>query len=182
MIIRRKNKRGVSEIIGYILLIAIVVVVSIFVFQWLKSYVPQSALTCPDGTAVSVPEYDYDCTNNILNFTLQNQGTFTIDGYFIHASNESEEGIANRDLTPYYMGDKNNRTFGGILFEIYSIEPGQSESANDNTFNLNLKFPAIKNGTLKKMEIIPIKYVEYKGKQRIASCGDAKISIPVECN
>ncbi len=87
-----KNKRGVSEIIGYILLIAIVVVVSIFVFQWLKSYVPQSALTCPEGTTVSIPEYKYDCTANMLNFTLENDGTFSIAGYFIHA--ESETGLA----------------------------------------------------------------------------------------
>ncbi len=182
MIIRRKNKRGVSEIIGYILLIAIVVVISIFVFQWLKSYVPQSALKCPDGTAVSVPEYAYDCTNNILNFTLQNQGTFTIDGYFIHASNDSTQVIAKIDLTSYYMGDKNNQTSGGILFGLYPIEPGQSESSNDNTFNLNLNFPIIAIGTLKKIEIIPMKYVEYKDKKRLASCGDAKISVPIVCD
>lgn len=183
MIFKQKNKRGVSEIIGYILLIAIVVVISIFVFQWLKSYVPQSALACPDGTAVSVPEYKYDCTGNNLSFTLQNTGTFSIAGYFIHASNDSITEIATIDLTSYYTGSGGNQTSGGIILGLgNTLDPGKTKSMATNSFDLSLNFPAIEAETLVKIEIIPIRYVEYKGKNRIASCGNAKISIPVECN
>ena len=52
-IMNTKNKKGVSEIIGYILLVAIVVTISIFVYQWLKTYVPQDAISCPDGVSLS---------------------------------------------------------------------------------------------------------------------------------
>ena len=80
-----KNKKGVSEIIGYILLIAIVVAISVFVYQFLKSYVPKESLTCPDGVTLLIPDYKYNCLENLLNFTVQNEGTFSIGGYFIHA-------------------------------------------------------------------------------------------------
>jgi flagellin-like protein len=176
--IKKKDKRGVSEIIGYILLIAIVVVISVFVFQWLRSYVPQSALTCPDGTAVSVPEYDYNCNENMFNFTLANTGTFSISGYFIHASDSTQE-IATIDLSPYYAGS--SQAPGSILFSYYNIlDPGKSEGMVKNVFNLSSHSPPIA-GTLTKIEIIPIRYVEYKGKTRTASCGNAKISVPVSC-
>jgi len=180
-----KNKRGVSEIIGYILLIAIVVAISIFVYQWLKSYVPQDALTCPDGTSVSVPTYKYNCSRNMLNFTLQNEGTFSIGGYFIHASNSTQE-VATLDLTHYYIGPYDSAA-GGIVFGYligsgYNIlDPGKSISLSTNAFNLAI-VPAIANSTLNEIEITPMRYVEYKGKNRTASCGNAKISIPIQCN
>jgi flagellin-like protein len=176
-----KNRRGVSEIIGYILLIAIVVVISIFVYQWLKTYVPQEALTCPTETSVSVQEYDYNCTVNTLNFTLQNEGTFSIAGYFIHASNDSTQEIATIDLTQYYTGPGSHETSGGILFSYYNIlDPGKAEGMQTNGFSLSVS-PAIASGTLKEIEIIPIRFVEYKEKERLASCGNAKINIPITC-
>jgi len=46
----KKNKRGVSIVIGYVLLIAISIVISILVYQALKTYVPKEALECSDGT------------------------------------------------------------------------------------------------------------------------------------
>ena len=179
-----KNKKGVSEIIGYILLIAIVVAISVFVYQWLKSYVPQEALTCPDGISISVPAYKYECTANTLNFTLRNSGTFSIAGYFIHASNSSQE-IATIDLTNYYNGTENKGS-GGIVFSSgaggNTLDPEKEKNPSANRFNLSMINPLIALSTLRKIEIIPIRYVEYKGKERIASCGNAKISIPITCN
>ncbi|HTZ41860.1 MAG TPA: archaellin/type IV pilin N-terminal domain-containing protein [Candidatus Omnitrophota bacterium] len=178
-----KNKRGVSEIIGYVLLIAIVVVISIFVYQWLKSYVPQSALTCPDGTAVSISNYKYNCAANAnnLSFTLSNDGTFSIAGYFIHASNNSNQTIATIDLSNYYTGPGDNGGGSILLGAGNNLEPGQDEGIGRNTFNLSMT-PAIKTGTLTELEVIPIRYVEYNGKQRVANCGNAKISISLSCN
>lgn len=174
-----KNKRGVSEIIGYILLIAIVVAISIFVYQFLKSYVPKEALTCPEGTAVLIPAYKYNCSANTLNFTIQNDGTFSIGGYFVHASNSSQD-IATIDLTHYYNGAY-SKSSGGIVFSYYNIlDPGKSIDTSANGFDLSI-VPAV-TGILNKVEIIPMRYVEYNGKNRTASCGNVKISIPITCN
>ena len=184
------NKRGVSEIIGYILLIAIVVVISIFVYGFLKTFVPQESLTCPDGTSVSISTFVYNCTLNTLNFSLDNSGTFSIAGYFIHASNDSTQQIAAIDLTPYYSGPSSYYVAGSnsILFTTYgsldpnNFDPGKEKDITINSYNLSSIFPPIASGTLKKIEIIPIRYVDYNGKSRSASCGNAKIDIPISCS
>lgn len=183
------NKRGVSEIIGYILLIAIVVVISIFVYGFLKTFVPQESLTCPDGTSVSVSNFVYNCTLNTLNFSLDNSGTFSIAGYFIHASNDSTQQIAAIDLTPYYFGPSGYYAQGSnsILFTTYgsldpnNFDPGKEKDITTNAYNLSLSIP-IASRTISKLEIIPIRYVEFNGKSRQATCGNAKIDIPISCS
>ncbi len=177
-----KNNRGVSEIIGYVLLIAIVVVISIFVYTWLKTYVPQQSLTCPDGTSASMPALVYNCTLNTLNFSFYNDGTFSLAGYFIHAANDSSQQIAAIDLTQYYSGPQTNKAGSSIIFSYYNLlDPGKEENINVNYYNLSL-LPSIASGTLKKIEIIPLRYTEFNGKTRITSCGNAKISIPIVCS
>jgi flagellin-like protein len=174
-----KNRKGVSEIIGYILMIAIVVAISVFVYQFLKSYVPKDTLTCPDGVTIIIPDYKYNCTANMLNFTLQNEGTFSIGGYFIHASNSSQ-GIATIDLTHYYTGTY-QLSSGAISFGFTNVlDPGKIVPKVSNGFNLSI-IPPI-TGTLNRIEIIPMRYVVYQGKNRTASCGNAKISLPIACN
>jgi flagellin-like protein len=184
------NKRGVSEIIGYILLIAIVVVISIFVYGFLKTFVPQESLTCPDGTSVSVSNFVYNCTMNTLNFSLDNSGTFSIAGYFIHASNDSTQQIATLDLTSYYSGPSSYHVAGSnaILFTQYgsldpnNFDPGKEKDITINAYNLSLSTPQIASGAIIKIEIVPIRYVEFNGKNRQASCGNAKIDIPISCS
>lgn len=184
------NKKGVSEIIGYILLIAIVVVISIFVYGFLKTFVPQESLTCPDGTSVSISNLIYNCTLNTLNFSLDNSGTFSIAGYFIHASNDSSQQIAAIDLTPYYVGPSSYHSSGSnnILFTTYgsldpnNFDPGKEKDITINAYNLSAAYPQIASRSITKIEIIPIRYVDYNGKSRSATCGDAKIDIPVSCS
>ena len=176
-----KNKRGVSEIVGYILMIAIVIGISVFVYTWLKSYVPQSALTCPDGVSASVPDVIYNCTSNTLNFSFYNDGTFSFSGYFIHATNDSSQQIAALDLTPFYNGPG---TKGGnsIVFSYYNIlDPGKEKDVNYNSYALSGTSKPIASGTLKEIEIIPMRYVEYNGKDRVASCTSAKVSVLLTC-
>lgn len=170
----RKNKRGVSEIIGYILLIAITVVISVFVYVWLKTYVPQQSLTCPDGVSISITNHSYDCVNKIFNFTLSNDGTFSIAGYYIHMANDSSQQIAAIDLTPDYIGPFSNRAGNAIIFGNNVKVPGSSISMNDNGYQLNSL-----QGTIRKLEIIPIRYVESSGRLRIVSCTNAGITIPI---
>lgn len=174
-----RNKKGVSVIIGYVLLVAIVVVISIFVYQWLKTYIPQNALQCPSGVSVSIPSYTYNCTTGVLNFTLENTGTFSISGYFIHASNQSGQ-VASVDLSPYYIGGS-SISGNGILFNYYNvIPPGNAVSSLNNVFNLS-KFPPF-TGALTEITIIPIRYVQYNNKNMTASCGNAQISEPISCS
>lgn len=182
------NKRGVSEIIGYILLIAIVVVISIFVYGFLKTFVPQETLTCPDGTSVAMDTIVYNCTLNTLNFTVDNDGTFSIAGYFVHISNDTTQQIAAIDLTPYYVGPSSYKVGNSILFTTYGaldpniLAPGKEEGITVNAYNLSLSIPQIAARSINKIDIIPIRYVEYNGKTRLASCSNAEIVVPISCS
>lgn len=190
-IMNTKNKKGVSEIIGYILLVAIVVTISIFVYQWLKTYVPQDAISCPDGVSLSVISYNYSCASNTLNLTLQNTGTFNISGYFIHGSDSPNQQIATIDLTEYYSGDytiANNAVYYFLLTEgnlnpsLNPFSPGEITGGSDNFFDLSKINPVIPITTLNSLEITPTRFVELNGRNVIAGCDNAKIDLPITCS
>jgi len=94
----KKDKRAVSVVIGYVLLIAIVVSMSLIVYQFLKAYVPQEEVECPEGTAIIIK--DYVCTPDInqIKLTLHNKGLFDIDGLYIRATNAPQQEIATVNL------------------------------------------------------------------------------------
>lgn len=181
-----KNKRGVSVIIGYVLLIAIVISISVVVYTWMKSYVPKGALQCPDGVSISISDYNYNCsvTNNVLNFTVVNDGTFSIGGYAIKVSNSSDQQIATIDITPFYEGRESAPAGGGTVFFgpcstkiCNTMDPGKI--VLDNTFNLSNDPQAI--GTLHSIEITPIRYIEYNGQIRLATCSNAAVDEVLTC-
>src|SRR3989344_2264370 len=95
------QRRGVSNIIGYILLVAIVIALSVLVYGWLKTYIPKESIECRDGTSVSINAYVYDCSNKVLNITLKNSGRFDIAGFYIYGKTTTQEGLATTDLSLY---------------------------------------------------------------------------------
>lgn len=172
---KTKNKKGLSIIIGYILLIGISISMSILVYQWLKTYVPKDAIKCSEGTSLFIKEIIYDCTNSRLDITTKNNGKFNIDGYFIHASNkEGEEQLATIDISKSITsgGKKEGSSVRFNLLEENSLNP---EDTNIASFNV------AEYGTLYKIEIIPIRIQEIENKKRVVSCGDAKIQEVLTC-
>jgi flagellin-like protein len=88
------SKRGLSEIIGYVLLISITLVIAILVFNWLRAYVaPVEEITCEDNVALVIKNYSYNCSTGILNLNLQNKGMFDIEGFTIKGSNLTQAKI-----------------------------------------------------------------------------------------
>jgi len=183
-----RNRKGISVIIGYVLLVAVIIAISIIVYQWLKSYVPRNALACPDGVAVSMPDAIYNCSFNSsyeqLNFSLDNSGTFAFAGYLIHATNSSAQQLATIDLSKYYFNgtqkgfySRNSQTvFFSTAFELNYVNPSESLNINDNSFFIPKSL-----GTLGTIEITPIRYVNYSGQIRVAVCGNARITQALGC-
>ena len=61
-----KNKRGISVIVSYVLLIVIAVGVSIGVYSYLRLQVPKDRLECNPDIALSVQKYSCNTTTNEL--------------------------------------------------------------------------------------------------------------------
>ncbi|MGC9309181.1 MAG: hypothetical protein ACP5D2_00610 [Candidatus Nanoarchaeia archaeon] len=88
------NKKGVSMIVAYVVLISIAISLSVIVYSWLRWYVaPGEEITCEEGTRLIIE--DYICQDNMLNITIRNKGRFTVDGFIIRINERagSEIGI-----------------------------------------------------------------------------------------
>jgi len=76
----RKNKKGLSEIIGYVLLIVFAVSMSAIVYGFLRAKIPKQQEKCPADVSVEI--ISYEIMSNMLNLTidLRNRGLFSING------------------------------------------------------------------------------------------------------
>jgi len=181
---KKRNKKALSAMIGYILLITFGIVLSVIVYSYLKTYVPKEFIKCPEGVSMFIE--DLNCTENIttgdfsLNITLKNNGKFNLAGYFIHGANESTQEIAILDLSqnvqenllsgPAIVG--NSVIFTKTSSDVNSFKPN----------NVTTHYFTNINTSLTQIEIIPIRYDVKASSQRLASCGEAKIWEMVSCS
>jgi hypothetical protein len=174
-----RNRSGLSEVISYILLIAISIVMSVMVYQWLRTYVPTESVACPEGTSIFMKNISYDCSAKTLTATIQNNGKFGIDGYFIHVSNSSNsEALATIDISSKIT--KGGTIFGNSIKFSNSVEnslsPEESHNIIISSFNVQ------SYGTLYRIEIIPFRMQEIDNKKRVVSCSNAKVQESLVCN
>ncbi|OGJ13290.1 hypothetical protein A3K82_01900 [Candidatus Pacearchaeota archaeon RBG_19FT_COMBO_34_9] len=180
-----KNRRGISIVIGYVLLITVSIVMSVVVFQWLRTYVPKEAPKCSEGTSFLIREISYNCTSQKLSIDVKNNGKFSINGYFIHASDKSDlEQLAIIDLSPKLVVQEHETIYlSSVEFsnvEENNLLPGGTHSS---LFNVADYCPCDAPGkTLTKIEIIPTRIQDIEGKKRFVICSDAKIEETLTCH
>ncbi len=171
-----KDKYGISIVIGYILLISVSIVMSILVYQWLRTYVPTETPQCSDGTSVLIKNVFYDCTseNEELTLTIKNNGRFSVNGFFIHASNKTEEEVAIIDLSIKVTTAES--LFGNSV--IFGLSENSLAPGKEKTFSFDVREYSNK---LVKIEIIPTRIQDIEGKTRLVSCSDAKVEESITC-
>jgi hypothetical protein len=168
----KKNKLGVSIMIGYVLLITGAIVVGGIVYTWMKSYVPREAIECPDGVSLFIREAicEIEGSDYNLNLSISNNGRFGVDGYYIKSTNDTELEIATVDISPNLISGGNAES-GIVLFSGGTLNPGENKLAR---YDIGFE-PVI-------VEITPIRYEEIEGKNRLVSCGNAKIKEKITCS
>lgn len=165
----KKNKKAISAMIGYVLLVAFAVVMGGLIYNWMKSYVPQDSLECPDSVSFFIN--DLDCESSSLNITLRNNGRFNVAGYFIHGTNETGQ-VATIDLSQNLVGGI--KLGSTILFaqgNDNTMKPGEEKKSEFSLVD-EINF----------IEIIPVRFEIVENKKRIASCGNAKIVEEIDCS
>ncbi len=166
------NKRGISVIIGYLLLVSFAIIMSAGIYAWMKTYVPTEELDCPDGVSLYIQEAtltNNSETNYTLNLTLKNNGRFSLAGYYIHATDDPLQEVATINLYDKY----DSATSGGVIFgSSILFDPG-----NANTFSINSKTEEIfnLNNPIYSVTIIPTRFNEIEGKTKYGGCSDSKI-------
>jgi len=165
----KKNKRGISIMIGYVLLVSVMIIIGLIVYQWMKTYVPKEPLECPDGVSIYIK--DVFCEDNEtlkLNLIFKNNGRFDINGYFIYATNDSEQELATIDLSKYLISG-GIKSANSVRFEKGVLEPGEEI---EQIFDIE----KTEINQIYSIEIIPTRFQIKDNKKRFVSCGNAKVS------
>lgn len=171
------NKKAISPMIGYILLISAAVVMSVIVYTWLRTYIPKTALECPDTTSLLIKNYTCDLVDGELNLTIRNNGYFNVAGYFIRVANVSGQELATIDLSQKLKSDFGGVTVGNsVLFS--ESEPGNSLTPNEEVTNV---FNIAGINTIYFVELTPIRLQQIENRERTVSCGKAKIKEEITC-
>jgi hypothetical protein len=172
-----KDKRALSVMVGYVLLVAIAVVMSIIVYQWISSYAPKDVPDCPDGVSLLLEDVVCATTGpNIgLSFILRNRGRFNVDGYLIHVTNSSDQEIATINLA-------GNLTSGGTITgeSIRFKSDGSLEPGGEVASNFYIANPDF--GEINKIEIKPFRFETIEGRKRFVVCGKSRTFEEVNCN
>jgi hypothetical protein len=155
----RRNKKALSEIVGYTLLIVIALAMAGMVFAFLKIYIPKESVACTDNINLIVQDYSCSASANSLNLTITNKGLFKADAAYIRLGNESQKIKTQIN--------KDNIYFPG------GLNPGES---------YNSQFGIIEiingvNGTY-VLEVQPAQVIS----NRLILCEKAIITQPIECN
>jgi flagellin-like protein len=169
----KRNKRGISEVIGYVLLTGFVIVLSVGIYAWMKGYVPKDTIGCPDDVSIFVK--DYSCSGQTLNLTLKNNGKFNIAGYSIYARNYSQAGVASIDLSQKI-------TSGGTPMDPIGVKMG----GNNNSFIPDAEEIHLFNITsitpkIYAIEIVPMRWEEEGRRTRLVTCTESKLEEILNC-
>ena len=163
-----KNKKGISLMIGYILLVAAVLAMSVIVYSWMKTYIPKEPIECPDGVSIYVK--NFDCTTGEL--TIKNNGRFSVAGFFIKGTESEEQEIAIKDLSEAwgFSDGKLVFTYSSLISDppVNGLEVNSHQTFGEEIFE---RF----DETIYAMEIIPFRYQEQDGKNMQVICSNAKI-------
>jgi len=166
------NKKGVSEMVGYVLLVVFAVIMGGIVFAWLKTYVPAEGLNCPDGTSLFLKELTFSDSASQLNLTVKNNGRFNIAGYFIYASNDSSQELSVIDLSAYLNESLGGKKFGSSVVFILNgenfLKPGDQAT---NIFDIPAEM-----GKPYSIRVIPVRYQTEKNRERFVSCSEAVVN------
>lgn len=172
---KRSDKKAMSVMIAYIILISIALAMSPLVYKYLKTYIEgEEVPECPSDVSLFIKKLNRTYINDEthLNITLKNTGLFNLGGFIIKTA-ENTDSFAANDLSDYAMGKTSLNPgikFGSLKsenFNLNTLSPGDEET------NLFIVSPKI-NITL--VEITPFIWIEEKGKTRFAICDNSKTS------
>lgn len=173
------DKKGLTEMLSYVLLVIIAVGLSALVFTYLSVYVPKDTLQCSEDISLSLQ--DYSCKINPgggadLTINLANKGLFKIDAVYLRISKpdrrigeliNNPEGDINTGHCSFFLADD-------------CTNPSNQGLSPSKTFTHIYTIPSkvIPSAGSYSLEIQPATFV----KDELALCSNAVIVQPITCN
>lgn len=87
-----RDKKALSNLVAYVLLIAITISLSVMVYGWLKFYVEtEDVEACPENVNIIIESYDcISGPSGSLTVVLKNKGLFDVDGFVLRVHNRTD--------------------------------------------------------------------------------------------
>jgi len=171
---KRRSKRGLSVVIGYVLLITFGIILSAIVYQYLRTFVPSDIDQCPSDVSIFIQ--DYSCSANQLNLTLKNNGKFNMQGYFLYAANSSNDSLATINLAKYFDSSLSQGLSNNVSI-YFNINPYENFTSGDIRYNVFSGLPK----QYYSIDIIPARFQKIGGTQKFVSCGNSEIMQVLSC-
>lgn len=163
MFVMRKNKKGISELISYVLLITLALAMAAAFWFFIKPYAehPLAEEGCPES--VNIVLENYSCSGGIFSFELKNRGLHSVTGVRLKIINSSNEFEYDSLLfLPDCMGMSNCVSCGNDCFGV-----------NENITS-SLSYASYTR--INKLVIYPVKINE---KNELQLCSNAVVKVPV---
>lgn len=78
------NKKAVSEVVSYVVLIVIAIAIAAFVYPYIKNLVvPPEKETCPENVFLSIEQVLCDVSEQNLSIQFVNRGLFSVSGAYV---------------------------------------------------------------------------------------------------
>lgn len=174
-ILRRiKGKRGVSTMVGYVLLISMVLVLSAVLYQWMASYVPQTDLECESGISLAVQSAT--CSPTEINLTLRNTGRFGVSGFYVRGVTATGEKTSLETFIDSDLSGGREEQGGVFIKRAGSLFDNKFLPQEQEEFYFELM-----DHEYQELEILPIRVQEISGRAQLLSCSSALIRYPLSC-
>ena len=123
------NKKSVSLMISYVILIVIAITMAIAVFAWLKIIANvEPVASCEEETSIIIN--DYSCESKTFKLQIKNNGRFSVNGFVLTVGNNTERAPTTK-LIPL---NTNEITGDGFFLFNPVLKPGElRESVFTNT-------------------------------------------------
>ncbi|MEK6888768.1 MAG: hypothetical protein AABW80_01530 [Nanoarchaeota archaeon] len=170
------DKKGISEMISYVLLVIIAIGLSVLVFGYLTLYVPKDKPACIDGISLAIKDSSciYESARSSLTLDFVNNGKFSVHAVYVRFG---EENRSVRELINDPNDLINNPSKGSFFFDLtdpkQGLKPGES-TQRDYVISSNI----VKNEGKYLVEIQPAVFDEGD----LVICENAVIIQKVTCS
>jgi len=159
---RKMNKRAVSLMVSYVLLIVIGMALATLVYIWLEKVIDVTPTPeCPENTRLMI--LGYTCDTDKITVDVKNNGLFNVTGYYIRgtpdASKQAVFGLKFVGGVPLEDGSY----YFGITGSARDLKPDEHE---ESTFSYDVG--GMDGGNIQKIEIQPFRIQE----ENLALCGN----------
>jgi len=135
--LNKSNKKALSVIVSYVLVISIGITIALISYSFIKNYpnILNEKEDCKDGTSLILESAVFDAENDKLIVNVKNNGLFNINGFLISVGDDENKAPEINDLKsiPEQPATKGAYNFLPVL------NPGDSKEITFDTEDYDIK-------------------------------------------